>query len=255
MAEFESVVDYNTVLDNFEGPIDLLLHLIKEAKIEIREIFVSKVTEQFLEYIRSMDKLDVDRATEYLTFAATLVELKSKAVLPKEDLNLEDIEMQENFFKRVEEYAIFKEASQKLKQQETVDRFYKEPDKSVGETKVVYTDFNLDGLVKAFFKLMMKVEEKKAADVENRNIPKEVFTVRQKIETIREVLREREYVSFFELFSAHASRNELITTFQATLELLKHQYIRVEQNELFGDITIYLKDDRDEEIGDIDEYN
>ena len=252
---FESVVDYDTVLENFEGPLDLLLHLIKEAKIEIREIFVSEVTEQYLEYVRAMPVLDVDRATEYLTMAATLLELKSKAVLPVEVLNPEDIDEQETFFRQVEEYAIFKTASEKLKKQEEVNRFYKEPDKSVGETKVVYTDFNLEGLVKAFFKLMMKVEEKKSAEVENRNIPREIFSVSDKIESIRSVLKERGFVSFYELFPVSVTRNELITTFQAMLELLKHQYIRVEQNELFGDITLILRDDRDEDIGEIDEYN
>lgn len=255
MAEFESIVDYDTVLDNFEGPLDLLLHLIKEAKIEIREIFVSNVTEQYLEYVRNMDVLDVDKATEYLTMASTLVEIKSKAILPKIDLDEDGISEEEAFFRQVEEYKLFKEATVKLKERENVDRFYKEPDKSVGETKIVYTDFNLDGLVKAFFKLMMKVEEKRASEVENKEIPKEVYTVRDKVDLIRTTLLDRGYISFYELFSLKASRTELITTFQATLELLKLQYIKVEQNEMFGDITLILREDRNEEIGEIDEYN
>ncbi len=78
MAEFESVVDYSTKLDNFEGPLDLLLHLIKEAKIEIKDIFVSQVTEQFLAYINGVTELDVDKAGEYLNMAATLIGNKIK---------------------------------------------------------------------------------------------------------------------------------------------------------------------------------
>lgn len=255
MAEFESIVDYDTVLDNFEGPLDLLLHLIKEAQIEIREIFVSDVTEQYLDYVRRMDILDVDKATEYLTMATTLVEIKSKAILPKIDINPDEISEEEAFFRQVEEYKLFKEATVKLKERENVDRFYKEPDKSVGETKIVYTDFNLEGLVNAFFKLMMKVEEKRSREVENKEIPKEVFTVADKVNFIRTTLLDRGYVSFYELFSIHASKTELITTFQATLELLKLQYIKVEQNDMFGDITLILREDRNEEIGEIDEYN
>ncbi len=254
MAEFESVVDYDTFLDNFEGPLDLLLHLVKEAKIEIREIFVSDVTEQYLKYIKAMQTLDVDKASEYLTMASTLLEIKSKALLPKiEEIDEED--EGELLVRKLEEYKLFKEASEKLKQTENVDRFYKEPDKSVGETKVVYTDFNVKGLVEAFFKLMMRVDEKRIRAVENREIPREIFTVRDKVEYIRAVLLDRQFVSFFELFDENVTRNELITTFQATLELMRLQYIKVEQNDTFGDITLVLREDRNEEIGEIDEYN
>ncbi|MBP5467107.1 MAG: segregation/condensation protein A, partial [Clostridia bacterium] len=151
MAEFESVVDYSTKLANFEGPLDLLLHLIKEAKIEIKDIFVSEVTEQFLAYINGVSVLDVDKASEYLNMAATLLEIKSKSLLPKIEIlddNAEDAE--QALIRQLEEYNLFKDASEKLKQQENILRFYKEPDKSVGEVKIVYSDFNLDGLINAF---------------------------------------------------------------------------------------------------------
>ena len=255
MAEFESIVDYDTVLDNFEGPLDLLLHLIKEAKIEIREVFVSDVTEQFVKYVQQLKDMDVDKVTEYLTMASTLVELKSKAVLPAiEDID-DGSETEEEFFRRVEEYALLKEASVKLKERENVDRFYKEPDKSIGETKIVYTEFNVDALVKAFFKLMMRVEDKRKSEIESKEIPKEVYSVKDKVDYIRTILLDRKFVSFYELFNLNVSRKELITTFQATLELLKLQYMRIEQKDLFGDITLILRDDRNEEIGEIDEYN
>ena len=256
MAEFESVVDYSTKLDNFEGPLDLLLHLIKEAKIEIRDIFVSQVTEQFLKYIEDLSVLDVDKASEYLNMASTLLELKSKSILPKVEDFTDDIEdPQEAFFRAVEEYKLFKEASVKLKEQENVDRFYKAPDKSVGDVRIVYNDFNLDGLIQAFSKLLMRVDDKKRQENILKEIPKEVFTVKDKVDHIRTVLLERKVVSFFEMFPRYYTRTELITTFQAMLELLKLQYIAVEQNGVFDDITITLRDDRNEELGEIDEYN
>ena len=157
IAEFESVVDYSTKLDNFEGPLDLLLHLIKEAKIEIKDVFVSQVTEQFLKYMNDVEFLDVDKASEYLNMAATLLEIKSKSILPKIELFDDDLEDPEQILiRKLEEYKLFKEASEKLKVQENVSRFYKEPDKSVGDVRVVYTDFNLDGLIHAFSKLLIR---------------------------------------------------------------------------------------------------
>ena len=256
MAEFESVVDYSTKLDNFEGPLDLLLHLIKEAKIEIKDVFVSQVTEQFLRYMDGVETLDVDKASEYLNMAATLLEIKSKSILPKIEEYLDDLEDPETaLIRQLEEYKLFKEASEKLKEQENVSRFYKEPDKSVGDVKIVYSDFNLDGLIAAFSKLLMRVDDKKRQENVLKEIAKEVFTVRDKIDHIRSILLDRKEASFFEMFSSYYTKNELITTFQAMLELLKHQYITVVQNGIFDDITITLRDDRNEELGEIDEYN
>lgn len=256
MAEFESVVDYSTKLDNFEGPLDLLLHLIKEAKIEIKDVFVSQVTEQFLKYMNEVEFLDVDKASEYLNMAATLLEIKSKSILPKIELFDDDLEDPEQLLiRKLEEYKLFKDASEKLKNQENVSRFYKEPDKSVGDVRVVYTDFNLDGLINAFSKLLMRVDDKKRQENVLKEIPKEVFTVKDKIEHIRTVLLDKQSVSFFEIFSSYYTKSELITTFQAMLELLKLQYITVEQNGVFDDITLNLREDRNEELGEIDEYN
>ena len=255
MAEFESIVDYSTKLDNFEGPLDLLLHLIKEAKIEIREIFVSKVTEQFLEYMDGLSELDVDKAGEYLKMAATLLEIKSKSLLPVDEEILPEDDPAEMLYRRLEEYKLIKDASVKLKETENVDQFYKEPDKSVGEVKVVYTDFNLDGLIAAFSKLLMRVDDKKRQQNTLKEIPKEVFTVKDKVMRIRTEILERKEMSFFEMFTEYTTRNELITTFQAMLELLKLQYISVEQQTMFDDITIKLREDRNEELGEIDEYN
>ncbi len=253
---FESTVDYSTKLENFEGPLDLLLHLIKEAKIEIKDVFVSQVTEQFLQYIDGLSFIDVDKASEYLNMAATLLEIKSKSILPVIDEELNDLEeTQQSLIRKLEEYKLLKEASEDLKKQENVLRFYKAPDKSVGDVKVVYNDFNLEGLIAAFSKLMMRVDDKKRQETTLKEIPKEVFTVKQKVDDIRSVLLDRKHVSFYEMFSPHCTKNEVITTFQAMLELLKLQYIMVEQNGVFDDITLILRDDRNEEIGEIDEYN
>lgn len=260
---FESVVDYTTKISNFEGPLDLLLYLVNKAEISIRDIFVSEVTEQFIEYVRSAEDLDMERASEYLGMAATLLEIKSKELLPIMQFDWENDGMeddmfddpQENIFRQLEEYKLFKEASENLKKQETVDIFYKEPDESATDVRIEYTDFNLKNLVDAFSKLLARLDLEKRIKNAQKEIPKEVFTVADKINYIKTTMLERQTCSFFELFKEDASRMEVITTFQALLELLKLQYLTCEQSETFGDITINLREDRSEEIGDLSEYN
>ena len=260
---FESVVDYTTKLSVFEGPLDLLLYLVNKAEISIRDIFVSEVTEQFIEYVRSAEDLDMERESEYLGMAATLLEIKSKELLPIMQFDWENDGMeddmfddpQENIFRQLEEYKLFKEASENLKKQETVDIFYKEPDESATDVRIEYTDFNLKNLVDAFSKLLARLDLEKRIKNAQKEIPKEVFTVADKINYIKTTMLERQTCSFFELFKEDASRMEVITTFQALLELLKLQYLTCEQSETFGDITINLREDRSEEIGDLSEYN
>lgn len=257
---FETVVDYTTKISNFEGPLDLLLFLVNRAEIEIKDIFVSQVTEQFLDYVNRAEDMDIEKESEYLAMAATLLEIKSKALLPQiefdDDFGLEDYEdPKRSLIRQLEEFRIYKEASERLKEQETTDRFYKAPDESASEVRIIYNDFNLSGLVKAFTELLAKSDLEERVKNERKEIPKDSFTVANQINYIKSVMLKRETCSFFELFTKHASKPEIITTFQALLELLKLQYLTVEQNETFDDITITLREDRSEEVGDLSEYN
>ena len=254
--KFESVVDYNTKLENFDGPLDLLLYLVKQSEIEIKDIFVSDVTAQYLKYIESVDELDVEKASEYLSMAATLLEIKSKSLLPQVEFDDVDVEDPEKvLLRRLEEYKLFKEEAEELKAREVVGRYYKVPDPSASDVRIVYTDFNLQGLIKAFINVMTKADIRESQREIKREIPKEVFTVKDKIEFIRQTLLDREECSFYELFPPYCTRNELITTFQAMLELLKLQYILCRQTAVYDDITITLNPLRSEELGEIDEYN
>lgn len=257
---FESNVDYTTKLSNFEGPLDLLLFLIKKAQLEIKDVFVSEITEQYLKYIENLDEVGIEKASEYLGIAATILEYKSRELLPQVDENELDDEFDAGKMlqRNLEEYQLYKEEAEKLKKLENVDRFYKPPEESANDVRIVYTDFNLEGLIKAFTKLLEKVDLRETVKTTKKEIPKEVFTVRDKIEFIRNTMLERQVCSFFELFTDYTTRNELITTFQAMLELLKFQFIKVEQNAVYDDITIYLNEERSDnldEIGPLDEYN
>lgn len=264
-GDFESGVDYTTVLDDFEGPLDLLLHLINTAKINIEDVFVSQVTEQFLsyiEYMKTQPSRDVDKESEYLQIAAQIIYIKSKSMLPPVDMPEEDTDLiaeQQAFIEQLKqrEYELIKEETPKLKELETVGYYYKEMDREFSKVKVVYKDFTVSALLEAFAKLMLK-NESLAHEKENiREIPKDSFTVEEKVNFIRDTLVSRGTIKFEELFSNY-SKNEIITTFQAMLEMLKHQYIMVEQTLTFGEIDIKLNPDwdlKDDSSETFDEYN
>lgn len=264
-GDFESDVDYTTVLDDFEGPLDLLLHLINTAKINIEDVFVSQVTEQFLsyiEYMKTQPSRDVDKESEYLQIAAQIIYIKSKSMLPPVDMPEEDADLiaeQQAFIEQLKqrEYELIKEETPKLKELETVGYYYKEMDREFSKVKVVYKDFTVSALLEAFAKLMLK-NESLAHEKENiREIPKDSFTVEEKVNFIRDTLVSRRTIKFEELFSNY-SKNEIITTFQAMLEMLKHQYIMVEQTLTFGEIDIKLNPDwdlKDDSSETFDEYN
>lgn len=259
---FESNVDYTTKLDNFEGPLDLLLFLINKEEIEIKDIFVSQVTEQFLAYMQGLETLDVDKVSDYLNIAATILKIKAQALVPNlqddPELEAEIEEDKANLIRALEEYKMIKEESKKLKELETIGYYFKEPDKDVGEVKTVFNleGLTLDGLITAFSALMLK-RERKIAEAEIREIPRDSYTVEQKITFILETLEAQEETTFEALFTADYSKAEVITTFQAMLELLKYQFLRVRQETTFGEIIIALNPDREEEatLGDIDNYD
>ena len=258
---FESTVDYTTVLSNFEGPLDLLLFLINKEEIEIKDVFVSQVTEQFLSYMRGLPYLDVDKVSDYLNIAATILKIKAQSLVPnlEEDSEI-DMEIEEDkaeLIRALEEFRLIKEETKKLKEMETIGYFFKEPDKHVGETRTVFSldNLTLDGLVNDFSKLLSKQEFAKAQD-EVREIPRDEYPVEEKIQFVMESLEAGGNVRFEQLFTKDHTKSEIVTTFQAILELLKYQYLRVKQNETFGEIVISLNPDRKEEpIGTIDQYD
>ncbi len=267
VKNFETEVDYTTVLDNFEGPLDLLLQLIKQEEIEIKDVFVSQVTEQFLSYMKGLPYLDLEKASEYLNIAATIIDIKARSLLPPPDDEFgdyydEDDDPAQELIQALEEYQILhekltKEEADKLKERETVGYFFKAPDKDLTGVNVQYKDFTLDGLVRAFNKMLMRVETQRKNNPPPREIPKDTYTVRDKIARIRERIQSQEEIAFEELFDGDTTTPEIVTTFQALLELLKKQFITVTQEELFGAIRIQKNPNRseDEDIGEIDEYN
>lgn len=231
---------YRFKLDNFEGPLDLLLHLIKDAKLDITTVRLADITEQYLEYMQDIKNIDMDKASEFITVAATLIEIKSKSVLPVEKEEVLDEESDEAILlKRLKEYELFKEASKKLKDIEDVNKLYRAPGKETETVKVVIKDMVLDQLLDAFAKLLTREELKKAVKEEQpKKIVKDRFTVAEKIISIRNFAKERKRFEFEELFEDEMTKSELINTFLALLELLKLQTVKVIQSGTFGNIVI-----------------
>ena len=237
--------DYKVHLSEFDGPLDLLLHLIREAKIDIKNIFISKITEQYLEYMSQIEELDLERASEFLEMAATLLEIKSKSMLPKVEEVLAEGESEESrLMRQLEEYKLIKEASEKLQTLENVNRFYKAPDESVNDYRYILKSLTMEGLLDAFSLLLHKVE-KEAEPVLPKEIKKDRFTVAEKMIRIKDTIFMRGTVSFFELFDRDYSKSEIINTFLALLELLKMQIIRAKQNGTYEDITLIANNGED----------
>ncbi|WP_251547140.1 segregation and condensation protein A [Pumilibacter intestinalis] len=229
---------YKVKLESFEGPLDLLLHLIKAAKIEIKDIFVSQITEQYIEYINDIKEVDLENASEFIEMAAWLIEIKSKSLLPKPQEEVpEEEDSEKQLIQRLEEYKLYKEACQKMKEQETVGIHFRSPDASVGEPRFVLKDMTMEGLMKALRKMFLKMEKRSITQKE-RHITLDRFTVAEKMSHIKDFMLLRDTATFDELFEDDYSKSEIITTFQALLELLKLQFVKAEQQEIFGEILL-----------------
>lgn len=236
---------YKVTLENFEGPIDLLLHLIKESKMDIEEVHLADITEQYLDYIKDIDELDLESASEFIQVAAMLIEIKSKSILPADELenNEDDIDPEKLLKSRMKELELFRNACLDLQKIEDLDKLYKEPDKMASNVKIVLKDMVLDNLLDAFANLLCKVERKQE-DVEPKKIVKDRFTVAEKIIAIKGTIREKKHIKFTDLFDYDHTKSEMLNIFLALLELLKMQFVKAKQSDLFGEIDIYENEEK-----------
>ena len=227
----------------FDGPLELLVSLVKKARIDIQDFFVFDITEQYIAFMEEMNVFDLEGASEFIEIAALLIEIKSKSLLPRAEEAVEDTDaqqLQQEIMRRMysEEYEVYKGASVKMKDLETVGTHYREPDMSMLEPKLVLKDMTMDGLIKALQKMLLKLESRAKTPVE-REIKRDRFTVDEMVSRIKDTMSLCDKIGFFELFDDDFTKTEIITTFQAMLELMKAQFIRVEQHGTFEEITIH----------------
>lgn len=226
-------------LDNFEGPLDLLLHLIKDAKLDIMTVKLADITEQYLEYMKDIDSIDMDRASEFITVAATLLEIKSKHLLPVEVVEEDEEEDSEALLlRRLKEYELFKQTGARLREIEDINKLYRAPGKETEKVKIVIKDMVLDKLLDAFASLLTRQEARGKEKEQPKTVAKDRFTVAEKIISIRDYSRTHKRFPFEELFNPDMTKSEMINVFLALLELLKLQTIRAEQSANFSQINI-----------------
>lgn len=247
-------MDYKVELEAYEGPMDLLLSLIQKSEIDIYDIPINLVTEQFLDYIKEMDDLNLEVTSDFLVMAATLLEIKSKMLLPKEKIVEDGIELEvdprDALVQRLIEYKLYKEAAERLKVSELVESkvFYKPR-----EDLSIYADpvdelkkIDLDQLLKAIHNILSK----KAVSI-NRidfsEISRQEYTLESCIDEIRIKLKQKKSFLFSHLLSTNTSREEIVTYFLSLLELIKMKKVYVEQDSNFTDLTITRR--MDEEYG------
>ena len=234
---------YIVSLKEFDGPLDLLLTLISNAKIDIHDIFVSQITEQYLETMSLVDELDMDSASEFLQMAATLLEIKSRAMLPKppKPEDPDELSPEEALIKQLEEYRQFKEVSGRMKQLEEEARalLTKLPEEyPLPPPNIEITGLTLDKLIRAYRKVLERAERAEADDrMASREIRRDSFTVAGCMARISRSVR-RGGCRFSELFGEDFTRQEVVTMFLALLELIKLNRLHVKQDAAYEDIFL-----------------
>ena len=236
---------YAIKLDFFEGPLDLLLHLIQKNEMEITDIPIAEITEQYLEYLNFMELLDLDVASDFLVMAATLLYLKSQSILPS--LQVDDqkpFKDREDLVRQLLAYKQFKEAAQALdyhaaKREKTYGRSA-HPVADTSDSREIQIKATLFDLLSAF-KQVIERSEFAADDDHYEEIQEEPITVEEKMEIVQRKLSD-EPINFNELFSEFASKIEQIVTFLAILELIRLQRISAVQSGHLEDIYIVRLD-------------
>lgn len=236
---------YEVKLDGFEGPLDLLLHLINKFEIDIYDIPVAEITAQYMEYIQTMQELELNIASEYLVMAATLLEIKSKMLLPNQEVTVEDEyeeDPREELMNRLIEYRKFKEAATHLKGREMEQsQIWTRPPVSMDteEEKVVPRNAaDIFDIISAIAKI---TERKKWTRPLETSVQKQEIPIEERMEEVLRQVKQKREVSFFQLFPI-VTRPYIVATFIAVLELMKQRKIECYQEKHFEDIIVQWKD-------------
>ena len=233
---------YEIKIDNFEGPLDLLCHLIEKNKMNIFEIKISDITDQYIDYINAMEQMNLEVTSEFVIMASTLLYLKSKTLLPKDNSDEEEL-TEEELLQRIIDYKKYKEISKKLKEQYEVfsKRIFKLPDTIELPKQKLEKDFDKNIIPEMYSQIINKNKErinKNAKNIQKIAIT-DTYTVGSKVKDMyRELIKNKRFV-FNKLFSLKQhNKNEVVTAFTGLLEMSRRRKVLTEQQELFGDITV-----------------
>ena len=235
-------MEFNFMINDFEGPLDLLLHLIKESKMDIMDIEIDKITDQYVKFLEEQEKLNLEVASEYLVLASELIEIKSRLLLPRQELNVEDEELvdpREELINRLLEYQTYKDVTKILHEKEELrsEIYTKAPENVknyIDEVTEIHADVSLDDLVEALKKYLVRNEDKKPL---NTKVTVNEISVSSRRHDIKKILKEKKKIKFFELFPV-VSKEYVVATFLAILEMAKDSELKISQDDTFSDITV-----------------
>ena len=244
ILNYESQI-YSIKTNDFEGPLDLLCHLIDKNKMNICDIDISNITDQYIQYLNAMEELDLEIASEFVIMASTLLYLKSKTLLPVIESTEEDEKelTEEELLNRIMEYKKYKDISEKFKSMysEYSKREFKEPEKIKFPKKELQMDANYAMIVKAYTNVIEK--NKMRLNRNAKNIEKiaitDTYTVASKVtDTDKELVKNNRFV-FNNLFpQKQCNKVEVVTAFTGLLEMSRRNKVQTSQKELFGDILV-----------------
>ena len=233
---------YAIKIENFEGPLDLLCHLIEKNKMDIYDIHLNEITDQYIQYLNEMEKMNLEIASEFVVMASTLLYLKSKNLLPKQQEEEEEL-TEEELIRRIIEYKKFKEISKVLRQNyiENGNRYYKIQENIELPKQKLEKDYDSVVIPKIYKEL---IERNRVKINQNaKNIEKialvENYTVASKVKEMFKVLVKQKRFVFNKLFSLNKhNKQEVVTAFSGLLEMSRRKKVETTQEELFGDITV-----------------
>lgn len=244
-------MSYKIKLDIFEGPFDLLVYLIENARMSVYDIQVSEITDQYIKYIENMKTLDVNLATEFMVLAAELIEIKSKMLLPRMKADGEAIleeDPRTELVQRILEYKRFKAAAELLEiQEELSQRIFVKPKEDLAPfTKEAdeYLNLDLNQFVKAFHLFLQKKKKLEEIKRNYAKVERQKISIETRIEYIKNMfrLKERKKLNFKDLLTAESNRYEVVLTFTSMLEMIRQKAVTVRQNVNFGEIYLSLID-------------
>ena len=225
-------------INDFEGPLDLLLHLIKESKMDIMNIEIEAITKQYVEFLEKQEKMNLEVSSEYLVLASELIEIKSKMLLPNNKMDEEEeVDPREELINRLLEYQAYKDITKVLQEKELLrkDIFTKLPENFnnyVPEVHEIHADVTLDDLISAFQKYYQRKLDNKPLKAK---VTINEISVSSRRSEIKHLLKKKNRMSFFELFPI-MTKEYIVATFLAILEMAKNREIRIIQEENFDDI-------------------
>ena len=234
-------MDYNIKIDAFEGPLDLLLHLIKQKNVDIYDISIEEITKSYLDYINKMEELNINVASSYLVMAAELMEIKSKSLLPKvenEEDNEEEEVSRENLINKLVEYKKYKEMTEVFKELEiNRNNIYIKPPENINNyvnNEIYNEEIEIDKLVEAMknFLNRKKLEKPLKTKITNKE-----YSVKERKNSIRNIIRNKKRVEFTELFEEY-NKSYIAVTFLSVLELAKEHELKISQDKNFDNIFI-----------------